>query len=341
MSVGPITIFDKSALQALSLDEAVWLDTFYLTNITPLFFVETLADLEKIDSKRRAPEDVVGDLAAKTPLGGRPNVHHATLCEGELLGYHLEMRGVPVLGPGEPVATPTQTGIVFSQPPEAEAFERWQRGEFLETERRFARRWRRMLSGIDLQAVYERHRPEPDARLRDLPAAKEAAERFVRKDGRRFEMLNLAMDAIGSPPSVRRAVITRWKRLGGQRLHDFAPYTAHVMTVDLFFNLAIGSDLIGRQRASNKVDLAYLYYLPFCMVFVSNDRLHERCVPCFLNDRQLFLSGRELKADLAKLDAHYSAFPADVRDRGIMTFAHNPPVEGDFLTTRLWDRFLP
>ncbi len=56
MSLGPITIFDKSALQALSLDEAVWLDTFYLTNIiTPLFFLETLADLDKIDVKRRAP----------------------------------------------------------------------------------------------------------------------------------------------------------------------------------------------------------------------------------------------------------------------------------------------
>jgi hypothetical protein len=62
------------------------------------------------------------------------------------------------------------------------------------------------------------------------------------------------------------------------------------------------------------VDLAYLYYLPFCMVFVSNDRLHERCVPCSLTEHkaivdgwelsvdQEFVSGRNLKADLAKLD---------------------------------------
>jgi hypothetical protein len=126
-----------------------------------------------------------------------------------------------------------------------------------------------------------------------------------------------------------------------------------VMTVDLFFNLAIGSDLIGRERGSNKVDLAYLYYLPFCMVFVSNDRLHERCVPCFLTEHkaivdgrelsvhQEFVSGRNLKADLAKLDAHYSALPAAVRDQGVMAFAQNPPTDTDFLVTRLWDRFLP
>jgi hypothetical protein len=40
VNVGPVPIFDKSALQALSLDEAVWFDNFYLANITPLFFVE-------------------------------------------------------------------------------------------------------------------------------------------------------------------------------------------------------------------------------------------------------------------------------------------------------------
>ena len=41
--MGPITIFDKSALQALNMDEAVWFDAFFLANVVPLFYVETLA----------------------------------------------------------------------------------------------------------------------------------------------------------------------------------------------------------------------------------------------------------------------------------------------------------
>src|SRR3989304_136700 len=45
--LGPITIYDKSTLESLSVDEAVWFSNFYRANITPLFFVETLADLEK------------------------------------------------------------------------------------------------------------------------------------------------------------------------------------------------------------------------------------------------------------------------------------------------------
>src|SRR5712692_4313532 len=60
---GPILLFDKSVLQSLSVDEAVWLDTFYFPCITPLFFTETLADLEKEVQKGRSPEDVVGNLA--------------------------------------------------------------------------------------------------------------------------------------------------------------------------------------------------------------------------------------------------------------------------------------
>jgi hypothetical protein len=56
MPLGPILIFDKSFLQSLNVDEAVWLDNFFLTVITPLFFVETLADLEKEFHRGRTPE---------------------------------------------------------------------------------------------------------------------------------------------------------------------------------------------------------------------------------------------------------------------------------------------
>jgi hypothetical protein len=60
--MGPIIIFDQSVLESLNPDEAVWLDHFYLANITPLFFIETLADLEKEVRKGRTPEQVVGSL---------------------------------------------------------------------------------------------------------------------------------------------------------------------------------------------------------------------------------------------------------------------------------------
>lgn len=45
--MGPIALFDKSFLQSLTVDESVWFDHFFLPVVSPLFFVETLADLAK------------------------------------------------------------------------------------------------------------------------------------------------------------------------------------------------------------------------------------------------------------------------------------------------------
>jgi len=90
--VGPIILFDKSVLQSLTIDESVWFDTFYLPSITPIFFVEVLADLEKEVQKGSTPEQVVGNLADKSPTGGGVNVHHHRLSVAELFGSKVEMR---------------------------------------------------------------------------------------------------------------------------------------------------------------------------------------------------------------------------------------------------------
>ncbi len=134
---GPILIFDKSALESLSGDEAVWLDNFFITNITPLFFIEVLADLEKQVRAGRTPEEVVGNLAYKTPdLQSSPNAHHRTLLNGELLGIDtVVMDGRGILTGARPVTLEGSTGLMFPKTPEQEAFERWQRREFLDLER--------------------------------------------------------------------------------------------------------------------------------------------------------------------------------------------------------------
>ena len=88
-------------------------------------------------------------------------------------------------------------------------------------------------------------------------------------------------------------------------------YFAHVLSVELFFYLAISADLVYRDRPSNKIDFAYLYYLPFCRIFTSNDALHEHVVPLFLRADQTFVNGTELKADFGRLDQHYSSLPKE------------------------------
>lgn len=337
--MGPIIIFDKSTLQSLSVDEAVWLHRFYTANVTPLLYVETLADLEKTVRKGRTPEEVVGNLALKTlSMGGRANVHHYSLCRAELLGAHFDMRHIPVISGGRPVPTANGSGVFFRPSPEEEAFQRWQRGEFLSLERTFARAWRRALANLDLSAF--RTPPYGIPLPKTLAEARVLATAMLNRYGWRYHYLKMALVAFDILDEQRAQVLRRWREAGGPALLTFAPFVAHVITVDLFLDLALQAGLISSQRPSNRVDIAYLYYLPFCMLFVSNDRLHENTVPLFIGADQVFCRGVDLKADLAKLDTHYSTLPEDVREQGVMRFAAYPPLGGGFLATEHWDRLM-
>jgi hypothetical protein len=340
--IGPITIFDKSALQSFNPDEALWFDWFYKTNITPLFYVETLADLNKEMRGGRTPEQAVGSIAYKTPvIGSELNVPHQTLCLHDLLGESVRMKRLPVVGRGRSVKTSDRMGIIFEHPPEMEAFERWQRHEFLDVERLYARAWRQGLAAFDLTAILANFGLPEHARLRlDLSQAKQWAETFVRGERHRFSLLKEAMGILGVALRYKPEIIRRWKSVGGPPFCEFAPYAAHILKVNLFSYLGLAAGYLS-PRKNSQVDIAYFYYLPFCMVFVSGDRLHRTAAPYFLGRDQAFIWAPDLKADLARLDAHFSKLPEHVRAKGLFSFASNPPQDGDFLTTQLWDRFLP
>jgi hypothetical protein len=345
MSHGPSLIFDKSTLQSLNPDEAMWLDHFFLCNITPMFFVEVLADLEKEPKGGRTPEQVVGNLAYKTPdMNSSPNVHHLTLLNGELSGAgEVDTRfGRPILAQGMPVVLGDQTGIVFKQAPEEEALMRWQYGQFREFERLTAKLWRSVLGGVNFDTVYEQFQPivAAGSRPRTLLDVKARADSLI-QNMPSIQLVRFGLKVLGYPPQVIPAVLGRWEKRGRPSVQDFLPYFAHVLSVDLFFYIGLAADLIGRERASNKADIAYLYYLPFCTVFTSNDKLHEHAVPLFLKPHQTFVPGATLKADLAHLDAHYSALPEDVKQQGVYHMAADPPDDQGFLVTRLWDKYLP
>jgi hypothetical protein len=110
-----------------------------------------------------------------------------------------------------------------------------------------------------------------------------------------------------------------------------------VFTVDALFYLGIDRGFIAGERASNRADMAYLYYLPFAMAFTSGDRLHARTVPMFLDDDQRYVPISELKPALAELDRHFDALPDDVKNEGVMSFAGFPPHDIDNAVSRLWD----
>ncbi len=65
--MGPVTLFDKSFLQSLTEDESVWFAHYFMPVVCPLFYVETLADLDKDVGGNRTPEKEVSIIARKFP----------------------------------------------------------------------------------------------------------------------------------------------------------------------------------------------------------------------------------------------------------------------------------
>jgi hypothetical protein len=342
--LGPITLFDKSFLQALSTDEAVWFDNFFYPVVAPLFYIETLADLYKKSRDGKTPEQEVGIIAAKTPqLHGGPCYFHRELCVQDLLGNPVPMNGqIPMAGMRQ-VMRDGKLGAIAEESKEAKAFYRWQNGAFFDVERLHAREWRRQVENVDLTSIENamKHLGVNSKTCKSLDAALALADGVVTgltKTPSRFDGM---LEVLDVPHQLRAYIKERWKHKGKSLMRVFAPYAAHVLRVDLFFRAALGANLVASTRPSHQVDIAYLFYLPFCTLFTSSDKLHRQCAALFMRPNQEFVWGPDLKADLGALNTHFSALPAEVREQGIHKFANRLPAESQGLIRKLFERHTP
>ena len=345
MAQGPFTIFDKSTIQSFSLDEAVIFDNFYRSNIPPVFLVECLADLER-DKRlmRSTPEQLVGALAEKTPdMQASANVFHLDLLKSELMGkFDLDLMLLrPVRNDGKEVQLGDQQGVIFEPGPETAALRRWSRKEFLEAEREHAKGWRLALSRLDLEEMSNQVLKAigPWRKPVSLQEARELTDKIIDNLDPEF-LLRFGLTLVGVPEATEW-VVNDWITGRRKPLRRTYPYFIHVLSINIFFSLVYPTELLRNVKPSHQVDLAYLYYLPFCAVFTSCDKFHVQVAPFFMTAAQTFVRGEELKADLARLNELYLALPEAERAKSIFAYAAHPPDDGSFLTSHLWDIYLP
>jgi hypothetical protein len=339
--VGPIALFDKSFIQSLSVDESVWFDRFFLPVVCPVFFIETLADLAKTPRDGRTAEAEVRIIASKFPeMHGSPCVEYSEMSLANLMGHEIPMDGrVPRPG-GRAVSGGGRTGTVYDQSPEDAAFQRWQHEEFAEVERLFAAKWREALNAVNLEEIASTFRSlgiNPQS-CRSLPEAYQLAAQIVSGHQKTLEQVGRAVRLLRIPQLYHHPISERWQRTGRPPLSEFAPYTAFVVTVEVFFQIALAAKLISTEKNSNRTDIAYLFYIPFCGVFVSSDRLHRRVASLLLRSDQEFIWGQDLKADLGKINAHFARLPGAEKEGGVMLFANYPPTDEASLVADVWKR---
>lgn len=342
---GVSLVFDKSTLESLNVNEAALLDHFYRCTITPLFYIECLADLEKTLRSKSTPEQLVGSLALRTPeWNSAANVHHLNVLKGEL-SRTFDIKKVlcrPAVPAGELLQLGEQKGMIFRAAPEAEALSRWAQGDFLTVERQFAKRWRNDLNSVDFTAMVKQvmsaiggHWRKP----RSVEDAKQITDTIIDYMDPEW-LIRFGLDLLRVPEATE-FVITDWLRRRRPPLRDYLPYFVFVLSINVFFCLVLPTQLLRDVKASHQIDLAYLYYLPFCAIFTSRDNFHVQIARLFLSPNQTFIHGDELKSDLKQLNDFYSSLPDDVQRTGLDGFARRPPDDTAFLATRMWDKYVP
>jgi len=323
-------------------DESLWFDHFFIVVIAPYFYIETLADLSKRPDSNRTSEAEVQLIADKFPDNATPCVHHADVALANLLGEPIPMNGVVPTPGGRPVRAAGRNTVVWDQSPEAMAFSRWQDHDFLAVERDFARRWRTALTNTPMDAIWGAMKEAGIAgqSSRTLLEAKAVADAAVRNPDKTQSLLSLLLLFLGVSSQATEDVLHLWQRSGSPPLHVYAPYAAFVLSVEVFFQVALAAGLIARERPSNRVDIAYLFYLPFGHIFVSNDKLHAKCAPLFLREEQEFVQGDALKSGLRALNEHFIKERGDDVDRDIWSFSSRPPPGVAPLVSRLWGKYM-
>jgi hypothetical protein len=270
--MGPILICDKSTLQGLGRRELNVLRKYYLLNVPPVLLAEILADLKKHDNASMS-EDEVSRLANKlVPACSKVNVNYRDLIQGELAGCVIPMncRAV-VAGANRVIGEDGKKGAVFEHSAEADALLRWQTGSFKEAEAILADVWRRATQSLDLEGMQRKLRPAYSAKMK-LHTLAETAQ-FVddlMASASPELLVSWILRDIGLSMADAESFIGRLHNSPNQSFQSLVPYTAHCVRVGLIFHFALVFGLIG-TRSTNRIDMEYLYYAPFCHAFSSGD----------------------------------------------------------------------
>jgi hypothetical protein len=335
--MGPILLCDKSAVQGLSAAELNMLRRNYSLMIPPVLLMEIPADLRKADNIEIGQAEVQRLANKLVPACSYVNVGFREIVIGELHGYKMSCDGRPVLRKGESVTSGGQTGMILEESPEDEALLRWQRGSFLDAEKLLATEWRRVSQAIDLEGAqrvlrdhYSRH-----TKLKSFAEVTTLVDELLQSAAPR-KLVSWFLTDSEILANKFEEPLSKIEKNRAFKLDAALPYTSRCLRVALIFHFGLAFGLVS-TRSSNRIDLEYLYYLPFCMVFSSGDFLHRDLVQ-FISKDQIFIPRDVFKADLKGLAIWWTSLTRKEQEEERHRIG--PPEFEASVTHQAWKKFM-
>lgn len=303
--MGPTLLLDKSAFQALTSDEMHSITKYFQWNRVEILLYEIISNFLK-ETKTASLRNQASILADKVSvIDSVQNVNYIHLCLSNLCGKSVLMDGRPIVAPTK-IGTldDGQVGALIDDTPFCEMIYRWQRGEFNKQDEGLANLWK----GI-------KDNSKADDCLKFLQANRIIFPRCTSINELKIEINNLLRN-----PKVEsvfldmflsyQAVDPKTKGLIKNRLEQcpyslqrIAPYAFYCLNVFTLFLGAYKFDLLLKKKTDDQIDLEYLFYLPFCHVFSSNDKFHITLAPPLMRKDQCFLLGEDLKKGIQEIES--------------------------------------
>ncbi len=340
--MGPTIIIDKSVLHQLTSDEVRLLNKLYNINIPEVLLLEIVSDLYK--NKKYESENVqaLQRVAQKLDIPFMvTNVRYPELIANSLSGQdNMNVRKPVLKGVSAlQIADGGYCGIIDENPYQ-ERLARWRKGVVNKQDIDEALEWRKATQNSNTVALLNNLKDQglkfnKHDNLCDV--IEDVNTMFGLANAQPFLIEQIVKTTI-MVPELGQEILNRWNRLGRPLLKDFAPYAHFCWKIQFCFIYCVNSGICG-SRKTDICDLQYVMYLPFCDVFCSNDVFHKTFAPAVLLPDQTFISGDELKSDLASILATLSEDPTfNMKTlRGFESI--KPPINENSFTYKMWKKY--
>lgn len=341
--MGPIIILDKSTFQSLSYYEHIYLDKYFYENNTPILCMELLGDLTKYEPNKEEGKKEVSELSKKF-CGSGPvtNYDYRTLCVCSLLGQNIPLDGRIIPDNYTPVKSSdgTECGIIEPGPFNM-AIMRWSDGDYQELEYIFSEYWRMITKNISFEAL-NKHLDENYVIIPKVNKKEEVltmVHQLLDNNKLQDIFFNWILDQMHVDQGCHHKIKERWAKTKIKYLEYFAKYAWYCTKVIFTLIIATRSSLL-KWKPTNYLDIQYLYYLPFCMVFASNDRIHQFLAPLLIRNDQDFINGKELKEDLIRIEKRFNSY--NEKQRRLLSYALGsyPFPDKNSIIYRLWKKHM-
>lgn len=305
--MGPTLLLDKSAFQALSKEEMHKMSNYFDWNRVDILLWEIIGDFFK-QTGTTSLRNEASILADKISIiDSYRNVNYIELLVGNLSGHYVTMDGRPIVQPDTVTEFDDgQSGALIDDTKFCSMIDRWQHGNFSEEDKGLADIWKSVKADCKAKAdnyislLATNHIVFP--LCMDITDMKLEIDKLLRNQNIQYTFLDMLLSYQGVE-SRRKHFIMKRVEQRPYSIQKVYPYAFYCLRVFALFLASYKHNLLPKKKSDDQIDLEYLFYLPFCNVFASNDKLHKALAPQLLVSNQVFVSGSDLKKGIFNVDA--------------------------------------